>query len=177
MVYGRDCVLLVEFSIASWATVAWEEVRTRDELLIARMKQLDEHSLDIALAAGELERSRKGNKQYFDATKRLRTASETLSVGDLVLLHNSSIVKSHNIKLLDCWLGPYRIREVSDAGFYRLEELDGVHLTESFAGNRLKRFYPRAELERARSQSAFDENASDDLEDEARDEPSSVEDV
>ena len=66
-------------------------------------------------------------------------------MGDLVLLHNSSIEKSHNVKLEDQWRRPYRIRESTDSSYYRLSELDGTELKGSFAGNRLKRFFSRQE--------------------------------
>ena len=72
-----------------------------------------------------------------------------LRIGDLVLLRNSSIEKSHNKKhgrKLDIrWIGPYRIREVRDNGSYLLAELDGTELRGSVAGNRLKRFCVRSE--------------------------------
>jgi len=77
---------------------------------------------------------------YFDKKKRLRNEKHSLQVGDLVLLHNTAIDKSHNVKLEDRWLGPYRIHKIADSGYYRLNELDGVELKESFAGNRLKKF-------------------------------------
>jgi len=64
-------------------------------------------------------------------------------IGDLVMLHNSSIEKSRNKKLDIRWLGPYRIREVKDNGFYVLAELDGAELRDSVAGNRLPRFFVR----------------------------------
>jgi len=151
--------------------VEWEEVHSREDLLAARIKQLDERSLEESRAAERLERSRLGNKRYFDKHKRLRSAKQQLRVGDLVLLHNTSIETSHNVKLEDQWRGPYKIREVSETGYYRLEELDGTHLAESYAGNRLKRFFSRSELERgndairgkAGSRRRSDESDPDDL--------------
>jgi hypothetical protein len=65
----------------------------------------------------------------------------------LVLLYNSTKTSGARQTKLDfSWLGPYRIREVSPAGYYRPEELDGAQLAESFAGNRLKRFFSRRTL-------------------------------
>jgi hypothetical protein len=53
----------------------------------------------------------------------------------------------------DRWFGPYRIREIpEDSTFYWLEELDGTPLAATFAGNRLKRFFSRAELDNNRSE-------------------------
>ena len=56
-----------------------------------------------------------------------------------------TVEKSHNVKLDNRWLGPYRIRGVRDNGSYLLAELDGVELRGSVAGNRLKRFFVRDE--------------------------------
>ena len=107
------------------------------------MRQLDQQALEEARAAEAQRRSRFGGKEYFDRTHRIRMTP--LAIGDLVLLHNSSIEKSHNVKLDDRWLGPYRIRDVRDNGSYLLTELDGTELRGSVAGNRLKRFFVRSE--------------------------------
>jgi hypothetical protein len=165
LLYGRDCILPIELAISSWSTVNWGEVQSREDLIVARMKQLDERTLEESRAAERLKRSRMGNKHYFDKHKRLRSAKQQLRIGDLVLLHNTSIEKSHNVKLEDQWYGPYRIRAISDVGYYRLEELDGTHLIESFAGNRLKRFFSRTELARGdeATQQEGDEIEPDDV--------------
>ena len=104
-------------------------------------------------AAENLRNSRKNNKAYFDEQKRFRGEQQQLHVGDLVLLHNTKKVKTYSSKskLDDNWFGPYRIREIpEDSTFYCLEELDGTHLTQSFAGNRLKKFFSREALQEDR---------------------------
>src|SRR5271170_827660 len=51
-------------------------------------------------------------------------------------------------KLNDRWRGPFRIVEKSEnSTFYRLEELDGTPLSGTAAGDRVKKFYMRRELE------------------------------
>jgi hypothetical protein len=134
-------------SLPSWNLVDWnEEVKTREDLVVERMRQLDQRILNEAQAAETLRNSRKANKAYFDLSKRLRSAQQQLQVGDLVLLHNTRSERQHSRKLYDNWRGSYRIREVIESStYYRLEELDGTHLAASFAGNRLKRFYSRTE--------------------------------
>ena len=69
-----------------------------------------------------------------------------MKVGDLVLVFDNHIGESRKlqVKLTNQWYGPYRIREApADSTYYRLIELDGTELAESFAGDRLKRFFPR----------------------------------
>ena len=126
--------------------VDWEEVENREDLINARMRQLDQRALSEARAASELELSRKANKSYFDEAKRLRPEHQQLRVGDLVLLFNQQKERwraGRKLKLVDNWFGPYRISEASSAGYYRLEELDGTQSAQSIAGNRLKRFFTR----------------------------------
>lgn len=116
LLYGCDRILRIEFSTRSWSTIDWEAVKPRKDLTAARMKQLVERELEEAIAAERLERARLGDKRLFDEKRRLRSGRQELKVGDLVLLHNSAIDTSHNVKLEGRWLGPYRVREVSDAG-------------------------------------------------------------
>jgi hypothetical protein len=145
LVYGRDCVLPVEFSVASWSMVDWESVRTREDLIVGRMTQLDARNLELTQAAENLRNSRKANKAYFDDTQRLRSEKDRLQVGDLVLLYRSNILKRSRVhKLDDRWSGPYRIKEVApNSTFYRIEELDGTPRASTTAGNQLKRFFSR----------------------------------
>jgi hypothetical protein len=154
LVYGRDCLLPVDFTLESWSVVDWEgEVKTREDLLIARMRQLDQKVLTETQAAGNLRNSQNANTVYYDQTKQLR--KEPLRTGDLVLVHQTkaSYSRSRARKLDDRWIGPYRIREIpDDSTFYRLAELDGTQLTPTFAGNRLKRFFSRTELDDNRAE-------------------------
>ena len=146
LVYGRECLLPVQISIASWCMVNWEgEVKTREDLLVARIRQLDQRALDEAWAAENLERSRKENEDYFDEHKRLRGDGKSqLHVGDLVLLHTGK--RQHlKEKLDDYWHGPYRIRQIPEnSTFYYLEELP---LAKTIAGNWLKKFFSRTSLD------------------------------
>ena len=85
LVCGRDCILPIESSVASWSVVDWDGVRTREGLLPARMQQLDERSLELAQVAKNLHESRKANKGYFDDHKHLRSLAGQIKVGSFVL--------------------------------------------------------------------------------------------
>ena len=153
----------------------WEgEVNDREDLLIARMRQLDERSLEIARAAKELERSRKGNKAHFDQHKRMRGELQQLHVSDLVLVHQSKNLNSQSVKnkIDDRWFGPYWIREIPpDSTFYKLEELDGTHLKATFTGNCLKCFFTHVELDDDRAEQHEVIRVLDIMEDAAADVP------
>jgi hypothetical protein len=139
LVYGRDCLLPVDFTLESWSVVDWEgEVKTREDLLIARMRQLDQRVLTEVQAAETLRNSRKANKTYYDQHKHLRPEAQQLHLGDLVLRHNTkdSYSRSRAKKLDDRWSGPYRIRKIAEnPTFYELEEVDGAPLATTFSGN------------------------------------------
>ena len=129
LVYGQECLLPIELSVESWGTIDWDEVQTREDLILARMKQLDQRKINESQASLNLQNSRKSNKSYFDQHHRLRSELQQLHVGDLVLLYNDAmkLSRSRRHKLDDRWRGPYRIREKpEDSTFYRLEELDGT---------------------------------------------------
>ena len=123
----------------------------RESLLRARMRRLDERNLRETRAAVNLENSHRANKVYFDQHKRLCGEKQELHVGDLVLLQsvsNHPHNRSRARKLDDKWRGPFRIHVAPEhSTYYRLTELNGVELAGSFAGNQLKKFFSRAELD------------------------------
>ncbi len=68
---------------------------------------------------------------------------EELAIGSIVLLHDTRHEKDMSRKLSFKWLGPYRICDaIKDKDTYILEELDGLRLAGTFAGDRLKKFHP-----------------------------------
>ena len=93
--------------------------------------------------------SQKANKAYFDEYKHLCNASEQLKVGDLILLFNSTLKKHlRKDKLVDRWMGPYRIREIPlNSTYYLLEELSGEPLKTRAAGDHVCKFFTREYLQ------------------------------
>ena len=148
LIYGRECLLPIQFELSSWNVIDWEFVQSREDLILARMKQLDQQTLAQSQAVENLINSRKSSKNYFDEQHSLRPEQQSLKIGDLVLFNSKQQTsRTRSSKLSDRWSGPYRIIELpEDSTFYRLEELDGVRLTESFAGNRLRKFFTREDF-------------------------------
>ena len=138
--------------MTSWSLIDWDDIKDRDGLILARMLQLDEQTLELSQATENLRNSRKANKVYFNQTRALRPdGDQQLWCGDLVLLHYSTKFQTGKplciAKLDDRWLGPYRILEVAEnSTFYMLEELDGTPLAATIAGDRLKKFFTRDQL-------------------------------
>jgi len=54
LIYGRECLLPVQLSIDSWSTIDWDGVKDREDLIMARMKQLDERQITETQGAENL---------------------------------------------------------------------------------------------------------------------------
>ena len=50
LVFGQDCILPVELDDVSWTMDEWNKVKTLEELLVARGKQLERNEEDIRVA-------------------------------------------------------------------------------------------------------------------------------
>ena len=81
----------------------------------------------------------------------MRLSNFTLATLYFFIVQKLPIHVRVHTKLDDRWSGPYRIREIpEDSTSYRLEELDNTPLSTTCAGNRLKRFFSRVDLDNNR---------------------------
>ena len=149
-VCGIDAVLPIDLEVPTWASLPWETVETRAELIAMRARQINQRDQDISEAMLRLNRLREQNKEYLDAHKNLRTGP--LQEKDMVLLHDTRLeddLTSKN-KLRFRWTGPYRIKKDFGNGAYEIAELDGTIYRQmnpdstAINGSRLKRFHYRA---------------------------------
>ena len=104
LIYGEDCVLPIELSAETWATIDWNKVTTREKLLATRARQLQRRKEDIEKAQEAVRASREKNKKWFDKNKQIR--KDKLEKGDWVLVHNTQLEKQWSKKLDNRWLGP-----------------------------------------------------------------------
>ncbi|KAF8441147.1 hypothetical protein BGX38DRAFT_823305 [Terfezia claveryi] len=79
LVFGQDCVLLVELMATSWAMVDWNRASIREQLLATQAKQFERRKENLDAAAERLSRNRQANKEFFDRNRRQRVGS--LDVG------------------------------------------------------------------------------------------------
>jgi hypothetical protein len=138
----------IEEDVPGWSFLTWKEVKSTADLLALRTLQLQRRDEDHEEISLRLRRVREQGKEHFDATHALHTTP--FKAGEMVLLHNTMREKdmSRDQKMLFRWLGPYRVREaIALKGTYILEELDGAELGGTVAGNRLKRFHVRPEVQ------------------------------
>ena len=71
LLYNHDCILPIELSIASQSIVNWDDVHMQEDLILARMHQLEIQNQKISQAAENLQNAQKANKDYFDSHKVL----------------------------------------------------------------------------------------------------------
>ena len=125
-------------------TIDWSEVDTREKLLAVRARQLQRRKEDLEKAQAAVKASREKNEKWFDEkhkrwfNKDRTMQKDQLKVGDWVLVHNTQLDKQWSKKLDNHYLGPYKIRSVSDKGTYLLEEPDGTELSAVYAGEQVK---------------------------------------
>jgi hypothetical protein len=108
LVFGQDYLFPVKLGWESWAVVDWASMKSREDLLAARARQLERRMEDVQKAVERLRKSREKNKEYFDENRRTRPGSD-LQVGDLVLLFDplTDISLLSFEKLSGGWARPY----------------------------------------------------------------------
>ena len=93
LMYRQKAVMAMERTISSWATVDRRDEMSREDLLAARIRQLDRRPEDVERAAEKLRAARVKNKERFDRTPRLRP--KKIEEGDWVLVYDSSLDNQH----------------------------------------------------------------------------------
>jgi hypothetical protein len=139
---------------------------SREELLAARIRQLERRPEDVERAAEKLRTARIRNKERFDRTHRLRP--KKIEEGDWVLVYDSSLDNQHKAtrKFARRWFGPYVVTRVEDNGTYHLAELDETRIAILVAGKRVKAFKKRHDDEPNARIGWSDDDKGDDDEDE-----------
>jgi hypothetical protein len=143
LMYGQKPVMPTERTIASWVALGWRKEMSREELLAARIRQLERRPEDVDRATEKLRTARLRNKERFDRTHRLRP--KQIEEGDWVLVYDSNLDNQHKAarKFAKRWFGPYVVTSVDDNGTYHLAELDGTKIAVPVAGKRVKTFKKR----------------------------------
>ena len=122
--------------------IDWSDIKSTEELLEARTKQLLRKEEIIEEAHLKMMKVRNSSVRYWDRkmASRLR---KSLEPGTLVLVYNKSLEDQWGKLFSNRWNGPFKVKKQLTGGSYILEELDGTELKRSFAASHIKRFYPR----------------------------------
>jgi hypothetical protein len=146
LLYGTRPVLPVDVGEETWVISDWSKVKTRNDLLEARLRQIIRMDEDVELALHRMAESRKKGMLYHDKINAHRLR-DSLPIGSTVLYQNVLKEASHGRKLEDRWFGPFRVRERLTKGSYLLEEMDGTKMRSPYPARRLRRYYPRGRIE------------------------------
>ena len=133
-------VLLVDLELEAYLGIDWEKVVTTEDLLEARVKQLENRDVVLQEAYSKQQDSRQQSVDYWNSKKKLR---EPLAKGQLVLVYNKSLDSQWGKLFENKWNGPYRIKTQNPGGSYSLEELDGTEIIRNFASSQVKPYYSR----------------------------------
>ena len=142
LVLGQSPILPVDLEFETYLGIDWNKVKTTQDLLEARIKQLETRDDTLQKAHSKLMETRKNSVEYWNKRKKTR---EPLEPGELVLVYNKSLDSQWGKMFENRWNGPYRIKNQQPGGSYVLEELDGTTLGRRFAASHVKRFHPRGE--------------------------------
>jgi hypothetical protein len=75
LMYGQKPVMLTERTISSWVALKWRNEMSREELLAARIRQLERRPEDTERAAERLRTARMWNKERFEDAGTRNTSS------------------------------------------------------------------------------------------------------
>ena len=131
MVYGSDAIIPVDL-VHGAPRVAFNNIAEAEKSRAQDLNMLEEERLDVILQAARYQQSL---KRYYDKNVKIKT----FNIGDLVLKRKNTTVGQS--KLSSPWEGPYIIPEVLEPATFRLEDEDGIQLTNTWNSDSLRRFY------------------------------------
>lgn len=143
LLHGWEPILPMEVKIPTWRLIDWDEVRSREDIVLARIRILERREEDLEAARAKVKEYRENLARKTTASNAFKLRKTPLSEGDLVLLYD--VKNYHDLssaaKLKPRWRGPYKIREIlRETRTYILETLDGVEMKGTCHGDRLKAF-------------------------------------
>lgn len=125
--------------------ITYQQNMTSEDLLAARIRQLQKKPEDLEQAAATLRKNRLRSKEQFEKRFRTRLCHDSYEQGTLVLVRNSGIEKSMDRKSKPHYLGPYRVIRRTKGGAYALEELDGAQWKSRIAASRIMPYVSRGD--------------------------------
>lgn len=147
LMYGHDCVLPIDVKEVTRMLSNWEAVRSHDDVLVARMAQLERRPEEVRKAMDRLRSSRESSVDARNDRNELKQRDREFLPGDLVSVRDAARDKTHRTREGDRYWGPFRVIRKGVNGAFTLSELDGTQKKGKIAGNRVRRWYPRQDIE------------------------------
>ena len=118
LMYGQKQVMPIEKTITSSVVIPWENEMSREELLAARIRQLERRPEDLEHAQKIMEVDRVKNKIWFDKTHRLHP--KKIKEGDWVLVYDNILDNQHKMirKFARRWFNRYVVTSANDNATY-----------------------------------------------------------
>ena len=146
LLYGTDPLLPFDLAEASFMIDAYQENMSTEDLLIARIRQLQKKPEDVEKAAETLKLNRLKSKEIFERRFHNRLGRDIFEPGALVLVRNSGIEKELNRKSKPRYLGPFKVHHRHEGNLsYILAELNGRIWQKHVAAFRLIPYISRTD--------------------------------
>ena len=132
MVYGSEAVLPADLKFGA-PRLIFESIAEAEATRLEDVDVLEEVRLNAVIQSARYQQTL---RRYHDKAVRQRS----FSVGDLVLRRILTGEGRH--KLSPLWEGPFIVAEVTRPGSYRLTQMDGTEVGNSWNIEHLRKFYP-----------------------------------
>ena len=132
LVYGSKVVLAADVAFRAPRVENYDE----EQAATGRTEDVDRSEEERLITYVCIAKYLEGLQRYYN--RNVKGCSFT--VGDLVLHRKQKTKGIH--KLSSPWEGPYFVKEVTRPGSYRLCDLDGINVPNSWHIEHLIRFYP-----------------------------------
>jgi transposase InsO family protein len=132
MVYGSEAVLPADLRFGA-PGVVFENIAEVEATRLEDIDVLEEERLNTVIQSARYQQTL---RRYHDKDIRYRS----FAVGDLVL--HQILTGEGRHKLSPLWEGPFVVAKVTRPGSYRLTQMDGTEVGNSWNIEHLRKFYP-----------------------------------
>jgi ribonuclease HI/transposase InsO family protein len=132
MIYGSEAVLPADLRFGA-PRLVFENIAEAEATRLEDIDVLEEERLNTVIQSARYQQTL---RHYHDKAVRHRS----FVVGDLVLRRILTGEGRHKLSLL--WEGPFVVAEVTRPGSYRLTQMDGMKIGNSWNIEHLRKFYP-----------------------------------
>ena len=147
LLYGKHCLFPFDLTDRTWYRLAWDKVKTTEDLLATRIQQIEQRETVLGEATENVRASRQHAVDAF-----MRKHAKVIQLGQYepgtwVLVHETWLDAQRGNKGALRWAGPYVVHERYPSGSYCIRELDGAVLKEHVAASRLRLFFYRSDFQ------------------------------
>ena len=132
MVYGSKAILPADIAFRAPRVESYDE----EQAVAVRTEDVDWAEEERLITCVRIAKYFEGLWRYYNHNVKARS----FAIGDLVLRRKQKTEGLH--KLSSPWEGPYVVKGVTRPGSYRLCDLDGIDVPNSWHIEHLIRFYP-----------------------------------